>query len=93
MLNDEDADQEKGINCAKSERKPNRIIYAEVHRNPQSNKGPETAKQLANGATSVRFLIFSNNRLPVPKTLVNLFCACLDGVLHALDSFEYEWLW
>jgi len=83
VLNDENADKKKGIDRAKSKGQPDRIVYTEIHRNPESQERTETAEELPDGTASVGFLILSYDRFPVPKTLVNLFCACLDGVFHA----------
>lgn len=83
VLNDENADQKESIDRPQPQRKPNRVIYTEVHRNPKRDKGPKATEQLANGPSGIGFLILSNDGLPVLKAMVDLFGATIDRTLHA----------
>lgn len=85
MLNDENADEEKGVDGSQCQREPDGIVHTKVHRNPKRHKRTETAEQLANGPGGVGFLVFGDDRLPVLKTVVDLFFgATIDRTLHAL---------
>lgn len=82
VLDDENANEKKGIYRAKGQGEPNRILYAEIHGNPQGNERAKAAKQLAYCAWGIGFLVFGNDRFPVPQTVIDFGDSRTGGLIQ-----------
>jgi len=82
MLDNEDANEEESVDCAKAQREPNGIVNTEIHGDPEGNKRAKAAEQLADGSASTCLLVLSYDRLPVLEALIDVFLVFADGILH-----------